>query len=324
MTRSILYVLLSVCLGVAFWQPTAWAQRRDIAVVSFNIQFLGLFKARDNAALAELLSPYDLIFIQELVAPPYQGKFPDGTDYVPDEEANQFFEAMKSHGFRYVLSEEDTGTGERIHLNSSATEWYAAFYRPDRVKPAFDLPRGFLARDRSNHPDFERVPYAFPFRAGKADLVFISVHLKPGAGSADTARRAQELRAIERWIRARRSRERDYIILGDMNIEDCDELENVLFSGFASLNDDCRPTNTNVNGPKPYDHVMFSKRFSSREIDLEAGLEIINLVEAMRPYWPRSAGRYPGDPYIHDAFRTVYSDHHPIVFRVRTARPDDD
>jgi hypothetical protein len=28
-------------------------------------------------------------------------------------------------------------------------------------------------------------------------------------------------------------------------------------TGFLSLNDECRPTNTNINGPKPHDHVMF-------------------------------------------------------------------
>ncbi len=40
--------------------------------------------------------------------------------------------------------------------------------------------------------------------------------------------------------------------------------------------------------------------------------------------WPTSAGAYPGDPYRHNDFRTRYSDHHPVVFNIRTGGPDDD
>ena len=33
--------------------------------------------------------------------------------------------------------------------------------------------------------------------------------------------------------------ERDFIILGDMNIQDCDELAQATPTGFVSLNDEC-------------------------------------------------------------------------------------
>ena len=71
---------------------------------------------------------------------------------------------MQAQGYAYLLSEEDTGTKDRIHLINSATEWWVSFYRPEQVQPAPDLPVGFLAEDRSDHPDYERVPYAFGFR----------------------------------------------------------------------------------------------------------------------------------------------------------------
>lgn len=45
----------------------------QLDVVSFNIQFLGHFKDRDNTALAALLTPFDIAVIQELVAPPFEG-----------------------------------------------------------------------------------------------------------------------------------------------------------------------------------------------------------------------------------------------------------
>ena len=124
-----------------------------LRVVSFNIQFLGQSRRRDNAALAEMLAPYDLIFIQELVAPPYPGFFPDGEVFRPDPEAAAFFDAMRALGFDYVMSEEDTGTGPQRHVNSTATEYFVAFYRPSRIRPAPDLFTGFLAHNRYDHPD---------------------------------------------------------------------------------------------------------------------------------------------------------------------------
>lgn len=313
-----------VAAALALCPPVMQARADTLSVASFNIQFLGHFKDRDNGALADLMAPHDLVFIQELVAPPYPGSFPDGTPYVPDPEAAAFFEAMRVRGFAHVLSEEDTGTGASNHLNSPATEWFAAFYRPGRVAPATDLAHGFLGKDRSNHPDYERVPYAFPFRAGTADLVFISVHLQPGASARQRARRAHELTVLGSWIASRPGRERDYVILGDMNIEDCTELALVLPVGYASLNAQCLATNTNPRGPKPYDHVLFHSGFSAREVGASPAFTVVDLVAAMRPHWPPGAGPYPGSPYRHDEFRTRYSDHHPVAFAITDHGPDDD
>lgn len=178
------------------------ADSESIDICSFNIQFLGHFKKKDDASLADILKNYDIVVIQELVAPPYEGKFPDDTDYTPDAEAAEFFDAMDSLGFKYVLSEEDTGTNNEIHKNTSATEWWVAFYMDDKVDPAVDLPSGFLADDRSNHDDYERVPYAFAFKTEdeKMDFVLISVHLKPGDSNADQSRRKHELETIASWM----------------------------------------------------------------------------------------------------------------------------
>ena len=152
-----------------------------LRICSFNIQFLGHFKNRDNVALASILREYDIVVVQELVAPPYSMTFPDGTGGRADAEARAFFDAMICNGFSYQMSEEDTGPGERNHTNTTATEWWVAFYKPDRVLAAPDLPSGFLAEDRSANPSYARVPYAFAFRSmdTDADFVLISVHLDP-------------------------------------------------------------------------------------------------------------------------------------------------
>lgn len=295
----------------------------SLTVCSFNIQFLGNSKKRENEALASILKLFDIVVVQELLAPPVDGNYPDGTPYTKDPEAAAFFKAMSESGFIYKLSEEDTGTGDKIHLASSATEWWVAFYNPNVVRCADDIPWGFLAEDRSNHPDFERVPYAFAFRTKdeKLDFVLISVHLKPDPGPGDRARRKHELATIATWINDHNDTEKDFIILGDMNIYDVAELAEATPPGYLSMNNECRPTNT--KGDEPYDHVMYQPTYTP-EIDTGFGFQIINLIEVMKPLWLVPDVNYPGDPYDHDLFRQYYSDHNPVVFKVAIPSKDDD
>ena len=81
--------------------------------------------------------------------------------------------------------------------------------------------------------NYERVPYAFAFResSGKLDFVAISVHLKPDKNGK--ARRKEEFSAIAAWISANDQIEHDFLIVGDMNIEDAAELAEVMPHGFV-------------------------------------------------------------------------------------------
>lgn len=302
----------------------------SLAISSFNVQFLGQSTRRDNFALAMILRDFDIVVLQELIAPPIEGTFPDNTQFKPDPEAAQFFIAMSALGFEYELSPEDTGTGSANHNNGTATEWWAVFYKPDSVGVADGLPTEFLVEDRTDHENYERVPYAFAFRTpdSNLDFVLISVHLMPGSGGKE--RRKGELASIADWVDEHDDEERDYIILGDMNIEDCEELQDATPPGYRSLNDECEATNTNVNGPKPYDHVMYRSTFT-REIDTKFDFRVYNLIEAMRPFW-RGTDPYPGGSvnpiglplYDHNTFRAFYSDHNPVVFKMTVPAVDDD
>jgi len=292
----------------------------EIKMCSFNIKFVGLYKKKDHAALADILKGYDLVLIQELVSPPTDGHYPDGTPYEADPEAKEFVDAMAGHGFEYRLSEEDTGTNEDIHSNSSSTEWFVVFYKPDKLIVDDELITGFLADDRSDHPSFERVPYAFSFQTidDGVDFTLISVHLKPGSGTADKARRKEELEAIAQWIDINDSIEKDFIIVGDMNINNQAELQYLLPPGYNSLNKDCLPTNLSSSG-KPYDHVMYHVSHTGAE--LTGSFEIVDLKEVMRPYWKETTP-YPENDL--NLFYQYYSDHKPLVFTLVSDGSDDD
>jgi hypothetical protein len=317
--------VMASATATAPWTLSGPANETALEICSFNIQFLGLFTKRDSPALASILDDCDIVAVQELVAPPYAGIFPNGEEYKPDAEAAEFFEAMKALGFDYALSPEDTGKSVKNHNNGSATEWWVAFYRPDRVEPEGDVASQFLAEDRTAHPDYDRVPYAFAFRTwdDNLDFVLISVHLRPGPGPKNRERRAHELDSIAKWIDDHDNDvEKDFVILGDMNIENKAELANATPEGFISLNDECWCTNTNPKSGKPYDHVMYNPTYTT-ELDKEFNLMVVNLIDAMRGKW-ESSDPYPGDPYEHDEFRMTYSDHNPVKFRMVIPVEDDD
>ena len=103
------------------------------------------------------------------------------------------------------------------------------------------------------------MPFAFPFRStdGHLDFVLVSVHLKPGDSRSDMSRRSVELSAIDDWIQRNNDVEKDFLVLGDMNFKNCDEIGTAVPSGLSSLNEACLTTNTNINGPRPYDNVLY-------------------------------------------------------------------
>ena len=199
MKQSIFVKLVCIAVGVIILSmPVAARADTSLAICSFNIQFLGQSEKRDSASLAQILKDFDIVVVQELVAPPFAGTFPDDTPFNPDAEAAASFDAMTALGFMHALSVEDTGTGQTNHNNSSATEWWVVFYKADTVKIADGLPTTFLADDRTAHAHYDRVPHAFAFRTldEKLDFVLISVHLRPDPGPDNRARRNEELEAI--------------------------------------------------------------------------------------------------------------------------------
>lgn len=302
--------------------------KNTVNIASFNIQFLGSFKHRENRALASLLAAsFDVVTIQELVAAPYPGSYPDGSTYDGDTESAAFFDQMRMLGFDYVLSSEDTGTNDAIHTETTSTEWFVTFFKPDIVSVDNDIPHGFLADDRSNNPNYERVPYATAFKTTSGnDFVLINVHLNAGSSHADSTRREGELQSISDWISKHQNPEKNIFVLGDMNFANCHEIGTIVPKNLIAMNggDHCLTTNTNVNNPKPYDNILYYDSGINKK-SIQINFHVINLIEAMRSSWTEVyLEPYPGDtPYNHNKFRTHYSDHSPVSFGLKLT-PDSD
>src|SRR5690349_20107016 len=67
--------------------PDRAAPPQTLTICSLHIKFLGNYPQRKNATLVNLLRNYDIVAVQELVAPPYPMQFPDGTPAKPDAQA---------------------------------------------------------------------------------------------------------------------------------------------------------------------------------------------------------------------------------------------
>ena len=316
---AVVIVIIGLISGVA----TA----DSLTVCSINIKWLGYYEERECEALGHVLSNYDVIVIQEIVAPPYPGTFPNGDPYKPDPEVTAFFDEMtQARGYDYLVSEEDTGRSMANHYNSSWTEWYAVFYDPTKLEPAFGLPQEFIADDVTANPVFDRVPHAFSLRHVETgfDFVLISVHLHAGDGPAHEVKRAGELEAIAAWVDAQIHDEEHYIVLGDMNFEDCSEILAIVPDDYRFLNPDpsgnCHGTNTSLGTKHPYDNVLYTQEVP---LDPIFGMRVIDLVTGLAAIWNPFAEPIE-EAYSELDFVKRISDHNPIVFTIELPSGDQD
>lgn len=308
--------------------PDWWLTQEPkfIRACSFNIKFLGSSKSKENEKLTELLNPFDLVIVQELVSPPYSGVYPDGEAFQGDEESATFFDLMSAKGFKHYLSYEDTGK-KKNHTSASQSEWFVVFYRPELLKA--DSSRcQFISNPLVANPVFDRVPFRFQFSTLDKTLDFsiINVHLA-SAESADEERKA-ELQSIETYARSQYSNEKDFIVVGDMNIQSQSEFQHVLPAKWESLNDECRATNLaaarNPDNQKPYDHVVYYPEFTANDLDLEYDLQILNIYEQFYPNWAAQNASSAASSSWVTSFGAVFSDHYPVTFRLKYGVKDDD
>jgi len=262
---------------------------------------------------------------------------------IPEPKATEFFDAMDKSGFQdFILSDEDTGPNSH-HSKMTVSEWWLVFYNSQKLRVAKDLPHGFLDHIRAYSKDFDRVPFAFPFRTVEKnlDFVLIPVHFPPEGKRRSV--RQQEFLAIDEWINSQDSEEKDFIILGDMNIQNKAEYSKISpregdEPKWKSLNEDCAPTNTfpQRKKAKPYDHVFFNPKFTTeKEMPRAKNFAVVSLIDKMKYRWAytNATEPYPGGrpdksgrwiDYDHDKFRTRYSDHNPVKFRLKVPDSDDD
>lgn len=309
--------------------PSWWVApeaNRTLEICSFNIKWLGHYGEKKNQALVNLVRSADILVVQEVVTPPFDGRYCSGPAYSANEKSRAFFDAMTEAGFLHYLSCEDTGKTNRAG-NSSSTEWFVVFYRPEKVR--LDSARTeFLSSPRAAHPVYERVPHRFQFKTidNTLDFSLISVHLASAANAK--AHRKREVEGIVAYVESRSADEKDFFVLGDMNFQKKNEVEAALPDGWKSLNEACAYTNVagskSGNSAKPYDHVLFRPVFSEVDFSPAHSFRIQNLFDVFYPEWAEQNPADAEHSQWANKFSIPYSDHFPIYFTLRYGMADGD
>ena len=283
-------------------------------MVSFNIKWLGHYKDKENVQLAQFLAPYDLIAVQELVDPPFEGVYEDGIAYVQDQESLQFFKAMEQEGFSYWISNGDSGK-EKNHIVGPTDEWSVVFYKATKLIPDSSRFYGFVDTPLVLNPVFDRVPYVFPFCSvdRKSTFSVVNLHLTQGAGAAAIQQRQKQFQHLMTWVKSQKERNQDFLLMGDCNVYRSEELFVVHQHGYKSLNSALKPTTTTQYSSgkgNPFDHCFYgdSSQYeiigdSFQVLDLRAWLlnqKAINMMGIA--------------PFKNGLFSYRYSDHLPIQF----------
>jgi endonuclease/exonuclease/phosphatase family metal-dependent hydrolase len=147
----------------------------------------------------------------------------------------------------------------------------------------------------------------------------------------DARQRAHELGFIRKWINERAgtlpAHEQDFLILGDMNIENTNDLQRMLKDlNMRSFNEKCVYTNAsyepdNQTSQACYDQIFFDETYL-KEADLSpsGGFNVFDLTK-MVPNIRDDKGKMIADP---TQFRTEYSDHFPVMIKLKIPDRDDD
>ncbi len=230
---------------------TKQAENEKITIASFNIQVFGE-KKRENPVVVQVLQDivddYDITAVQEVrdktmtTIPFFLSKL---------RESKKDFEVIAS---------------PRLGRTNSK-EQYAFFYDKSKIQY---LGESYVYPDTADY--FEREPHLAYFKAGNFDFWLINIHIKPDDAVNEISHLADVLADLD----TRSPKERDYIILGDLNADgkyfneddSSHMMKDQLYYWVISNNADT----TVANSDNTYDRIIFMKKHTLTDFTGEWGV----------------------------------------------------
>lgn len=237
-----------------------------LLLATWNIANLGLQKreTRDYQVLAEILSWFDLVALQEV------------NDRLGGLRNIQQFLPPSYN----VLFSDKAGNNERlVYLYDSAKvsplEMVGEIAIPPRDHKDIRLPgigAPFIG--------FDRNPYVAAFRAGEFTFVLVNVHLFFGDHETDSIeRRTLETYAVARWADLRRKSKNSYttniLALGDFNLPKVgkdDPIYAALTARGLQLPEHSTRINPSISTDKAYDQIAFFPGPTKRRFTKNCGV----------------------------------------------------
>ncbi len=276
--KIIVYILISF---------SSFAQEAYIA--SFNSLHLGWNKDKDYKSIAEFLSLFDLIGLQEVMKK-------DGVKKLATE-----LERTTGEKWGYVISDYSVGS-------KRYREYYAYIWKEDKVK-LINKKRGFYKPNRNSKGEkqYIRAPYGADFKIGEFDFTYVLCHLIYGDNVSERRAEAYLLDEVYDYFQELDPDEQDILIGGDFNLPAYDDSFRHFFAHKDQIFYGIDPVNKTTIGEKKlansYDNIFYSYKYT-KEFTGNSG--VIDFTH--------------GD---YSEVRKSISDHLPVFIEVDTSKDDD-
>jgi endonuclease/exonuclease/phosphatase family metal-dependent hydrolase len=189
----LLLLLLTGCgmtgmIPIEFEEPIKSCQP-NITIASFNIRKFSDNSRSDEelAQIAEVLSNYDLIAVQEVLGDPVI--------------LNRTMELLP--GYNFIVSEE---------VGNVQKERYAFIFN-EKIKVTSEGKTYYDKYDK-----FIREPYYASFKAGEFDFTIMTVHILYGKSASDRTGEMKQIASVYEYYQEKDS-ENDLILTGDFNTQ---------------------------------------------------------------------------------------------------------
>jgi endonuclease/exonuclease/phosphatase family metal-dependent hydrolase len=224
---------------------------QQILVATWNLANLGAQERRDQdkALIAEVLSWFDLIAVQEC-----RENFADLEDI-----------RRKLRPSMRMLMSDAAGNNERLTYLYDGDRFQLLEEIGEIAFPPSQYGRIKLPGIKETFNGFDRTPYLAAFRTGASSFTFVNVHLFYGEKkSASIGRRVLETFAVAKWADDRRkspfSFTRELVALGDFNMpksEPGDPVFNALTKLGLELPEHSTQIASSIVNDANYDQIAF-------------------------------------------------------------------
>lgn len=271
---TIIYILISISVF-----------SEEAYIGSFNTLHLGWSKEKDYKGIAEFLSVFDLVGLQEVMKKDAVKKLTAELERNTEEE------------WSYLISDYSVGS-------SRYREYYAYIWKDTKVK-LINKKRGFYRSDRKR--EYIRPPYGADFRIGEFDFTYVLCHLIYGKSINQRRAEAYLLNNVYDYFQDMDENEQDILIGGDFNLPAYDDAFKHLFSHKDQIFYSLDPINKTTIGKNrlsnSYDNVFYSYKYT-KEYTGDSGV-----IDFTR-------GNYM-------EVRKNISDHLPVFIKVDISEDDD-
>ncbi len=214
-------------------------------LATWNIREFGSEKRKteDYFYIAEIISRFDLIAIQEVLG---------------NKKALDKLMPILGRSWDYIATDATEGT-------AGGSECMAFLY--DKSKVTFKNVAGEIVLPPNlliNELQFARTPFCVMFQVGWFKFNLTTVHIIFGKSTKVNPQRLKEIESIAKFLTKRQKKEQtNYVLLGDFNVPSVDDdyMKALESSGFEIPNA-IKEHPTDLGGTKHYDQIAFNLKLN--------------------------------------------------------------